>query len=146
MQPLQGKYRAGRIAMRRFLATLAMFPVVYVIFENFASLSGVRGTSMSPTLNPQAVRGHPIEGGNDVVLVWRFAPKFDFQRGQVVVLKSPTNPKINTVKRLIAMEGDWVTDKENPNLMVSGVEQLRVRHAEPVWHADQRLCDVPVVL
>lgn len=93
----------------RMLSTLALLPIVYLIHDNVASLSSVRGTSMQPTLNPTAVLGHPEASTADVVLVWKWGRnRYRYRRGEVVVAISPSNPRAQTCKRLIAIEGDWV--------------------------------------
>ncbi|KAJ7667904.1 peptidase S24/S26A/S26B/S26C [Mycena polygramma] len=76
-----------------------------ILLTDFYTLKQVSGRSMQPTLNP------------DSSLLWRDVAIFDrvsihtFQRqgrGDIVVLKSPYNAKIELVKRVIAIEGDLV--------------------------------------
>ncbi|CBK21380.2 Imp1-Imp2 [Blastocystis hominis] len=60
---------------------------------------------MQPTINPV------VEGKNlhEWVLVSKLgAKKYAYNRGDVVMLKSPTDPKRYLVKRIIALPGDWV--------------------------------------
>mmetsp|Transcript_11130 Transcript_11130/g.35323 ORF Transcript_11130/g.35323 Transcript_11130/m.35323 type:complete len:163 (+) Transcript_11130:34-522(+) len=57
-----------------------------------------------PTLNPQG------SFANDRVVEDKLSPLLGrFQRGDVVVLLSPEDPHSRIVKRVIALEGDWVS-------------------------------------
>ncbi|CAL5222586.1 g4976 [Coccomyxa viridis] len=59
---------------------------------------------MQPTLNPG-------DGdSNDLVLADKWSIKlYRYRRGDVVLLRSPEKPGTMLVKRLLALEGDWVT-------------------------------------
>jgi len=62
---------------------------------------------MTPTFNPVGSRH------SDRVLMFKPAGFFGsdgFSRGDIVALSSPTTKGKTIVKRLIAMEGDWVID------------------------------------
>ncbi|KAH7435803.1 hypothetical protein KP509_06G080300 [Ceratopteris richardii] len=91
-------------------AAAAMICITFTdIVGNFAT---IQGNSMQPTLQ----QGHKdfislLKG--DVVFYEKIsAPAYKYCRGDVVVLsffcRSPTDPDQLMVKRLIAMQGDWV--------------------------------------
>ncbi|KAL0080325.1 mitochondrial inner membrane protease subunit 2 [Phycomyces blakesleeanus] len=86
------------------LKALSWVPVVLFVLENGVSPSKVEGRSMQPTLNPDS-----NQMKRDIVLLNKWsATSHSFQRGQVVVLTSPTNPKRQITKRIIALQGDTV--------------------------------------
>jgi len=71
------------------------------VFELIGSVHLVNGSSMQPVLNPGPER--------DFVFVKRWdAKRFEFQRGEIVCLTSPRNPKQVLIKRIIGLEGDIV--------------------------------------
>jgi len=70
-------------------------------FDLVGSIHLVNGSSMQPVLNPNVER--------DFVFVKRWnAKNFEFQRGEIVCLNSPRDPKQVLIKRIIALEGDIV--------------------------------------
>ncbi|KAF2288538.1 hypothetical protein GH714_008288 [Hevea brasiliensis] len=78
------------------------------ISDRYASVVPVRGTSMSPTFNPQTSTfwGSSID---DCVLVEKFClEKYKFSHGDVVVFSSPSNHKERLIKRIIGLPGDWI--------------------------------------
>ncbi|GER26674.1 signal peptidase I family protein [Striga asiatica] len=78
------------------------------ISDRYASFMAVRGSSMSPTLNPHggAAAGFVFD---DYVLVEKLClAKYKFARGDVVVFRSPINYKEKNVKRIAALPGDWI--------------------------------------
>jgi inner membrane protease subunit 2 len=80
------------------------------ISDRFGSVATMHGGSMEPTLHP---------GGNepfgylkaDLLYLDKLSLRNynNFVRGDVVVFRSPLEPKMWLVKRLIALQGDWVT-------------------------------------
>ncbi|KAK9908797.1 hypothetical protein WJX75_003046 [Coccomyxa subellipsoidea] len=59
---------------------------------------------MQPTFNPDS------GAGNDLVLADKWSIKlYRYSRGDVVLLRSPEDPDMTLIKRLLALEGDWVT-------------------------------------
>jgi len=64
----------------------------------------VSGKSMQPTLNPDSSLG------KDLVLFDRVSTKMrhEYGRDDVVALRSPINPRLMLVKRIIALPGDTV--------------------------------------
>jgi inner membrane protease subunit 2 len=64
----------------------------------------VDGRSMQPVFNPDP------DGGRDLALVEKFGLLlYRYERGAVYLLKSPDTPHKLMVKRLIALEGDWIS-------------------------------------
>ncbi|XVE76536.1 hypothetical protein DITRI_Ditri12bG0181700 [Diplodiscus trichospermus] len=82
--------------------------VTLTVSDRFASIVGVRGASMSPTLNP---RTNSLLGSlsDDYVLMEKFClQKYKFSHGDVVVFCSPYNHKEKHVKRIVGLPGEWV--------------------------------------
>ncbi|XP_078526560.1 mitochondrial inner membrane protease subunit 2 [Lissotriton helveticus] len=77
-------------------------PVTVAFLDRVACIARVEGNSMQPALNPPGA-------AQDVVLLnrWR-ARSGQVQRGDVVSLLSPRDPRQKLIKRLIALEGDLV--------------------------------------
>lgn len=74
----------------------SMFIVVYLFI---LTPNQVKGASMEPTFHT-----------SEYILTSRITYKFrKMQRGDVVVFKSPKNPDIEYIKRIIGMPGDVVT-------------------------------------
>lgn len=77
----------------------SIFIVVYLFI---LTPNQVKGASMEPTFN-----------SGDYILTSRIAYKFRrMERGDVVVFKSPKNPDIEYIKRIIATPGQTVVIKE----------------------------------
>ncbi|KAJ7368152.1 LexA signal peptidase [Mycena albidolilacea] len=88
--------------LKRALSLLYWAPAAVLLTE-LCTVKRVSGRSMQPTLNP------------DSSLLWRDVGIFDrysihtrHRRGDIVVLKSPENPRYELIKRIIAIEGDTV--------------------------------------
>ncbi|KAF9783029.1 LexA/Signal peptidase [Thelephora terrestris] len=64
----------------------------------------VCGRSMQPTFNPDS------SAGRDLVLFDRVSTKIrhEYRRDDVVAIRSPINPRLELVKRIIALPGDTV--------------------------------------
>lgn len=87
-----------------------------VFFTNVVSVAHVTGSSMQPTFNPN------ISLLSDLLLVDRMSAsswstfygetfgmwKPEFRRGDVVMMKSPIDPKDRVIKRIVAVENDFV--------------------------------------
>jgi inner membrane protease subunit 2 len=65
----------------------------------------VTGISMIPSLSPN----YHSTGQRDTLLLDKWAPTKHLHRGDVVVLKLPHKPDGIGIKRVVALEGDWVT-------------------------------------
>ncbi|KAL6528615.1 hypothetical protein OROMI_029260 [Orobanche minor] len=92
------------IAKKYFTAGL----IGLTISDRYASFMAVRGSSMSPTLNPRNENSTGFVF-DDYVLVEKLClAKYKFSRGDVVVFRSPSNYKEKNVKRIAALPGDWI--------------------------------------
>lgn len=91
-------------------------PVGVTVNALFVSAASVRGRSMQPTLNG----GLSQNAVRDRVLLDKFSVqvRHRFKRGDVVVLASPEAPGEFLIKRLIALEGDLVTDRRGRHVLV----------------------------
>lgn len=89
-------------------------PLVLVAQQTLLSAAHVEGTSMHPTLNAD----YSFTGARDVVLLDRLSVRFSrLQRGDVVSLRSPEEPRKSMVKRLVAVEGDLVRHRDTQRLV-----------------------------
>ena len=102
---------------------LVAIPLYWFFSDTVGGLSTVVGTSMQPTLNPNALVGEPMHGSKDIILVNRFDR--NYYRGDVVELISPLHPTKRMVKRIVGIEGDWVTDQDKPEYIVRNMRQMR---------------------
>lgn len=91
-------------------------PVGVTVNALFVSAATVKGRSMQPTLNG----GMTQNDVRDRVLLDKFSVQLRhrFTRGDVVVLASPEVPGEFLIKRLIALEGDFVVDRAGRHVMV----------------------------
>ncbi|XP_052286865.1 mitochondrial inner membrane protease subunit 2-like isoform X2 [Dreissena polymorpha] len=70
--------------------------------DNVGSVVGVKGVSMQPVLNPDLMH-------KDYVWLNKWCAKdFQFQRGNIVTLRAPYDPRCTIIKRIVAIEGDTV--------------------------------------
>ncbi|KAK9846521.1 hypothetical protein WJX81_005897 [Elliptochloris bilobata] len=88
-----------------------MWAPCYFAFQSYGySLHVVDGLSMQPTFNPT---GEPVR---DRVVVERWRVRAlallgqvgRYSRGDVVLLRAPDRPGEYIIKRLVALEGDWL--------------------------------------
>mmetsp|Transcript_103 Transcript_103/g.156 ORF Transcript_103/g.156 Transcript_103/m.156 type:complete len:168 (+) Transcript_103:186-689(+) len=94
----------ARAALHEIGRVLWLVPIAMTVNDIFVSVSKVKGNSMSPTLNPT---GNAAE---DLVVIDRLKPKmYKYDRGDVVIVRSPVEPGRLLVKRLIGLQGDWIT-------------------------------------
>ena len=75
-------------------------PLVFAFTEYGLTVTPVEGRSMQPTLNDG------VSSRDAVCLDRLFA--HSYERGDVVVLHSPTDPTEMVLKRVVGMGGDWV--------------------------------------
>ncbi len=71
---------------------------ILLIWHFVAHPSVVKGQSMEPTF-------HNDDRLMVDLLTYKFSP---IERGDIVVLKNPSNPKEDFIKRVIGLPGDWV--------------------------------------
>lgn len=78
-------------------------PVVVAVNDLIGGPASVHGRSMQPTLNPSGL------AANDLVLVDKLSIRlYKYSRGDVVLFRSPVSTDTMLIKRLVALEGDWV--------------------------------------
>ncbi|XP_015897191.2 uncharacterized protein LOC107430837 [Ziziphus jujuba] len=78
------------------------------VSDSFASVSPVRGASMSPTFNPSISSLMGLTTDDYVLVEKTCLMKYKFSHGDVVVFSSPSNHKEKHIKRVIALPGDWI--------------------------------------
>lgn len=83
---------------------LSWVPVLYMFNEHVVFVSKIYGSSMSPTLNP-------IQRQNDYVLLWKWNLRKDLQVGDVVLVRSPIDPKKIYAKRVKGLQGDEIVTR-----------------------------------
>ncbi|XP_061578209.1 mitochondrial inner membrane protease subunit 2 [Cololabis saira] len=95
---------AGRRYLRAFVSGFFVaVPVTVTVLDRLAYVARVEGASMQPSLNPEG------ESECDVVLLNRWSVRnFQVQRGDIVSIVSPRNPKQKIIKRVIGLEGDFI--------------------------------------
>src|SRR5262245_19471665 len=94
---------------RRWTGFLVLVPILYILYlvqTHHLEYFQIASESMLPALRP----GEP----------YLMAPSREFLRGQIVVFPSPDDHATLLVKRLVAMEGDWVELRDGL-LFVNGV-------------------------
>ena len=98
-------------ALGRFArATAFAVPVAITLNDLVCGVTWVEGSSMEPALNASRNSGGG-RGGPELVLLDKASVRLQgLQRGDVVVSIAPDDPARVTVKRLIALEGDWLRD------------------------------------
>ncbi|XP_020336745.2 mitochondrial inner membrane protease subunit 2-like isoform X2 [Oncorhynchus kisutch] len=96
---------AGRRYIRAFVSGFFVaVPVTVTVLDRFAYVARVEGASMQPSLNPE---GNVT--GSDVVLLNRWSVRnYQVRRGDIVSVLSPKNPQQKIIKRVIALEGDFI--------------------------------------
>ncbi|XP_046890699.1 mitochondrial inner membrane protease subunit 2 isoform X1 [Hypomesus transpacificus] len=96
--------RASRKYLRAFVSGFFVaVPVTVTVLDRMAYVARVEGASMQPSLNPEGV------SASDVVLLNRWSVRnYQVQRGDIVSVLSPKNPQQKIIKRVIALEGDFI--------------------------------------
>uniref|UniRef100_A0A3B1K4I8 Mitochondrial inner membrane protease subunit n=1 Tax=Astyanax mexicanus TaxID=7994 RepID=A0A3B1K4I8_ASTMX len=96
--------KAGRRYVRAFVSGFFVaVPVTVTVLDRLAYVARVDGASMQPSLNPEGA------SAPDVVLLNRWSVRnYQVQRGDIVSVVSPKNPKQKIIKRVIALEGDFI--------------------------------------
>lgn len=84
----------------------SMFIVIYLFI---LTPNQVKGASMEPNFHT-----------GDYILTSRITYKFrKIERGDVVVLKSPTNPDMEYIKRVIGLPGDTIIINKNGDVLIN---------------------------
>ncbi|KAF7707592.1 mitochondrial inner membrane protease subunit 2 [Silurus meridionalis] len=94
----------GRKYLKAFVSGFFVaVPVTVTVLDRLAYVARVEGASMQPSLNPEGTLS------SDVVLLNRWSVRnYEVQRGDIVSVVSPKNPKQKIIKRVIALEGDFI--------------------------------------
>ncbi|CAE6500762.1 unnamed protein product [Rhizoctonia solani] len=89
---------------REFLRLLWIIPPTLTFTSLVGTINVVSGSSMQPALNPEG----PYQ--RDVVLIdrWSIVARHRYRRGDVVSLRSPLDPDLVIVKRVLALGGDTI--------------------------------------
>lgn len=80
-------------------SVLLGLPIGVTCFDSFGYVAKVDGLSMQPVLNPDPAV-------NDYVFLKRWA--LDVNRGDIVSLSSPKDPRQKLIKRVVGLEGDVI--------------------------------------
>ncbi|GKD04221.1 mitochondrial inner membrane protease subunit 2, partial [Tanacetum coccineum] len=94
------------IILNAFKKYIAIGLVGITVTDRYAGVCPVRGSSMSPTFNPSL--GSLTD---DYVFLEKFClDKYRFSHGDVVIFSSPTSFNETSLKRIVAMEGDYISN------------------------------------
>ncbi len=98
----------GRYAVRQYAVYLTWVPVALFFVNHVADVGFVEGGSMRPTFNPDTNKRW-----RDYVLLqkWNLRNRGALKVGDVVVLKSPLEPKKSVTKRIMAVAGETVSTR-----------------------------------
>ncbi|KAF5123479.1 Mitochondrial inner membrane protease subunit 2 [Metarhizium anisopliae] len=103
--PPSGLARAVTLNLMGFATWI---PVIAWFNMHVAELTFVDGSSMYPFLNED--KDSTLR--RDFFLNYKWSPQEGLERGMVVTLRSPYNPEVVAVKRVVALEGDVVRTKK----------------------------------
>ncbi|KAK6512772.1 hypothetical protein TWF506_008939 [Arthrobotrys conoides] len=95
------------LAAKVSLGVLSWLPVAIFFFDNVYHVSWVSGRSMYPTFLPDSNAGM-----RDLILLKKWNAKKDLKRGEIVVYRSPVDPEITAIKRIVGLQGDVVFTKK----------------------------------
>ena len=100
-----------RTLRETFVCAAASVPIAATINHSICSVARIEGVSMQPALNPDY-------GSTDYVLVNKTKSCYrgGVERGDVVIITSPRDPSQLLVKRIIAIEGDWIRNRLDQTL------------------------------
>ncbi|KAK1977405.1 peptidase S24/S26A/S26B/S26C [Colletotrichum cereale] len=88
----------------RLLSIATWVPVLISFNDHVASITSVSGGSMYPYYNED--RDKTLV--NDMVLTWKWNPMKGLQKGMIVTFRSPFHPETVAIKRVVALEGEYV--------------------------------------
>lgn len=94
-----------RYAAKVSLLTLSWIPVAITVSEHVGHVGRIQGSSMKPTLNPDSSLGW-----SDYVFLWKWGLRDNnsMKVGDVVLLRSPTDPEKILIKRVLGVAGDEI--------------------------------------
>ncbi|KAF1327147.1 Casp-like protein, partial [Globisporangium splendens] len=113
----RAKAREAKRMRWQTLGKVALWvPVGVAVNSLVVGVASVKGRSMQPTLNG-GMRENAVR---DRVLLDKFSVQMrhQFTRGDVVVLASPSVPGELLIKRLVALEGDLITDRSGRRVLI----------------------------
>ncbi|KAL8260627.1 hypothetical protein R6Q59_028580, partial [Mikania micrantha] len=88
-----------------FKKSIAFGLVGITVTDRYAGVCPIRGSSMSPTFNPSLG-----SFSDDYVFLEKFClDKYRFSHGDVIIFRDPGNYKERCVKRIVGMEGDYIS-------------------------------------
>nr|GEV11233.1 mitochondrial inner membrane protease subunit 2 [Tanacetum cinerariifolium] len=94
------------IILNAFKKYITIGLVGITVTDRYAGVCPVRGSSMSPTFNPSLG-----SFTDDYVFLEKFClDKYRFSHGDVVIFSSPTSFNETSLKRIVAMEGDYISN------------------------------------
>ncbi|KAG2203661.1 hypothetical protein INT46_004295 [Mucor plumbeus] len=97
------------------ITALTWVPAAIFFVDHGYSYATISGRSMQPTFNPDSNMMK-----KDVVLLDKWSTTgHKFERGQVVTLKSPIDPKCIITKRIMALPGDTIIPLRKKDEIVS---------------------------
>lgn len=115
-----------------FVITTAIF-----VTENCVEVTGIEGSSMSPTLSPN----YETTKQQDYVLWKKHNPTRNLQRGDVVFFSAPHKPEGTAVKRVVGLPGDTVL--LDPRRRPRDAQNGRANEAAEGWDSRQGRVQVP---
>ncbi|XP_026802275.1 mitochondrial inner membrane protease subunit 2 isoform X2 [Pangasianodon hypophthalmus] len=129
----------GRKYLKAFVSGFFVaVPVTVTVLDRLAYVARVEGASMQPSLNPEGALS------SDVVLLNRWSVRnYEVRRGDIVSVVSPKNPKQKIIKRVIALEGDFIkfhSDSSTAEHLTSYGLQTGGSGSDRVFHLTADLC------
>ena len=145
-----------RAMLRRLRDVALSVPVVITVNDCVATVARADAADL-PVGRPEAgrasdgARGVPSEVGPSssrgrdaawVVLDRTATRLLTFARGDMVYLKTPSDPNVRAVRRLVALEGDWVTAADSDEVQkipkghcrLERVAETRGFRGRKTWH------------
>ncbi|KAF9881888.1 hypothetical protein CkaCkLH20_01034 [Colletotrichum karsti] len=91
----------------RLLGYATWIPIAITFNDYIATVTKISGASMYPYFNED--RDSTLT--RDIVLNWKLNPQDGLKRGMIVTFRSPYHPETVAVKRVIAVEGEYVNTR-----------------------------------
>ncbi|KAK6220481.1 hypothetical protein QIS74_05983 [Colletotrichum tabaci] len=91
----------------RLLSLATWVPIVITFNDHVATITAISGGSMYPYYNED--RNSTV--ANDMVLTWKWNPMDGLRKGMIVTFRSPFHPETVAIKRIVALEGEYVTPR-----------------------------------
>lgn len=103
-------------------------------------------------LQPNQIKGASMEPSfytGEYILTSKITYKFRIpQKGDVIVFKSPKNPDIEYIKRIVGLPGDTVVIRENGDIYINGtlINENYIASKTNLWEGGFSKQDVPVIV